>query len=141
MKWEFTSWGEWDFPFLLWLILLNTTYSWICRIFELISLHRNILILKLYSPILQFHWYLECAPVIPTKCGKVVSLPTDLLKIIERRGAYFFWGINRTHLTINATFYVVGSNVRIDTTLLGFDNMNWQRGSRSYIFKGQGEHY
>lgn len=30
-----------------------------------------------------------------------------------------------------------GSNVRIDTTLLGFDNMNWQRGSRSYVFKGQ----
>ncbi|XP_041349003.1 ankyrin repeat domain-containing protein 13B-like [Gigantopelta aegis] len=29
-----------------------------------------------------------------------------------------------------------GSNVRIDTTLLGFDNMTWQRGSRSYIFKG-----
>ncbi|ELU00132.1 hypothetical protein CAPTEDRAFT_220273 [Capitella teleta] len=29
-----------------------------------------------------------------------------------------------------------GSNVRIDTTLLGFDNMNWQRGSRSYVFRG-----
>lgn len=29
-----------------------------------------------------------------------------------------------------------GSNVRIDTTLLGFDNTSWQRGSRSYIFKG-----
>ncbi|XP_069136518.1 ankyrin repeat domain-containing protein 13D-like [Argopecten irradians] len=29
-----------------------------------------------------------------------------------------------------------GSNVRIDTTLLGFDNMSWERGSRSYIFKG-----
>ena len=31
--------------------------------------------------------------------------------------------------------------MRIDTTLLGFDNMNWQRGSRSYIFKGQGMNY
>ncbi|GIY76254.1 ankyrin repeat domain-containing protein 13B [Caerostris darwini] len=30
-----------------------------------------------------------------------------------------------------------GSNVRIDTTLLGFDQSNWQRGSRSYVFKGQ----
>ncbi|CAH1802482.1 unnamed protein product [Owenia fusiformis] len=30
-----------------------------------------------------------------------------------------------------------GANVRIDTTLLGFDNMNWQRGSRSFIFRGQ----
>ncbi|XP_055534838.1 ankyrin repeat domain-containing protein 13B isoform X2 [Wyeomyia smithii] len=32
-----------------------------------------------------------------------------------------------------------GSNVRIDTTLLGFDNNSWQRGNRSYIFKGQAE--
>jgi len=30
-----------------------------------------------------------------------------------------------------------GSQVRIDTTLLGFDNMRWRRGNRSYIFKGQ----
>lgn len=33
--------------------------------------------------------------------------------------------------------YKRGSNVRIDTTLLGFDNTTWQRGNRSYIFKGQ----
>lgn len=33
--------------------------------------------------------------------------------------------------------YKQGSNVRIDTTLLGFDHANWQRGNRSYIFKGQ----
>lgn len=32
-----------------------------------------------------------------------------------------------------------GSNVRIDTTLLGFDNTSWQRGSRSYVFKGEGD--
>ncbi|KAK2177810.1 hypothetical protein NP493_577g01046 [Ridgeia piscesae] len=30
-----------------------------------------------------------------------------------------------------------GANVRIDTTLLGFDNMNWLRGSRSFIFKSE----
>ncbi|KXJ71210.1 ankyrin repeat domain-containing protein 13D isoform X2 [Aedes albopictus] len=35
--------------------------------------------------------------------------------------------------------YKRGSNVRIDTTLLGFDNNTWQRGNRSYIFKGQSE--
>lgn len=32
--------------------------------------------------------------------------------------------------------YKRGANVRIDTTLLGFDNSTWQRGNRSYIFKG-----
>ncbi|ESN95693.1 hypothetical protein HELRODRAFT_193502, partial [Helobdella robusta] len=31
-----------------------------------------------------------------------------------------------------------GSNVRIDTTLLGFDNFTWERGRRSYIFKLNG---
>lgn len=35
--------------------------------------------------------------------------------------------------------YKQGSNVRIDTTLLGFDHTNWQRGNRSYIFQGQGK--
>lgn len=35
--------------------------------------------------------------------------------------------------------YKQGSNVRIDTTLLGFDHTNWQRGNRSYVFKGQND--
>lgn len=35
--------------------------------------------------------------------------------------------------------YKRGSNVRIDTTLLGFDHTTWQRGDRSYIFKGQSD--
>uniref|UniRef100_A0A4W3IMK7 Ankyrin repeat domain 13B n=1 Tax=Callorhinchus milii TaxID=7868 RepID=A0A4W3IMK7_CALMI len=30
-----------------------------------------------------------------------------------------------------------GQNLRVDTTLLGFDHMTWQRGSRSFVFKGQ----
>ncbi|XP_069471364.1 ankyrin repeat domain-containing protein 13B isoform X1 [Ambystoma mexicanum] len=30
-----------------------------------------------------------------------------------------------------------GQNLRVDTTLLGFDHMAWQRGSRSFIFRGQ----
>ncbi|GIX82702.1 ankyrin repeat domain-containing protein 13B [Caerostris extrusa] len=32
--------------------------------------------------------------------------------------------------------YKCGSSVRIDTTLLGFYHSKWQRGNRSYIFKG-----
>nr|CAG4645559.1 EOG090X0784 [Lynceus sp. MCZ IZ 141354] len=35
--------------------------------------------------------------------------------------------------------YKQGSKVRIDTTLLGFEANAWQRGNRSYIFKGEGE--
>ncbi len=33
--------------------------------------------------------------------------------------------------------YKQGSNVRIDTTLLGFDQTNWVRGSRTYVFSGR----
>lgn len=35
--------------------------------------------------------------------------------------------------------YKRGSNVRIDTTLLGFSATSWQRGNRSYIFKSDNE--
>ncbi|XP_019595085.2 ankyrin repeat domain-containing protein 13B isoform X2 [Rhinolophus sinicus] len=31
-----------------------------------------------------------------------------------------------------------GQNLRVDTTLLGFDHMTWQRGNRSFVFRGQG---
>ncbi|XP_007900047.1 ankyrin repeat domain-containing protein 13A [Callorhinchus milii] len=30
-----------------------------------------------------------------------------------------------------------GANLRVDTTLLNFDNMRWERGRRSYMFKGE----
>lgn len=33
--------------------------------------------------------------------------------------------------------YKQGSKVRIDTTLLGFDQTDWHRGNTSYIFHGQ----
>ncbi|XP_031622271.1 ankyrin repeat domain-containing protein 13D isoform X2 [Contarinia nasturtii] len=35
--------------------------------------------------------------------------------------------------------YKRGSNVRIDTTLLGFDHTTWQRGNRTYLFKGDAD--
>ncbi|XP_023382245.1 ankyrin repeat domain-containing protein 13D isoform X1 [Pteropus vampyrus] len=31
-----------------------------------------------------------------------------------------------------------GESLRVDTSLLGFEHMTWQRGRRSFIFKGQG---
>ncbi|XP_028158041.1 ankyrin repeat domain-containing protein 13D [Ostrinia furnacalis] len=34
--------------------------------------------------------------------------------------------------------YKRGGNVRVDTTLVGFENNRWQRGDRTYIFRGQG---
>jgi len=35
--------------------------------------------------------------------------------------------------------YKRGSSVRVDTTLLGFDQNSWVRGNRTYIFKGEEE--
>lgn len=35
--------------------------------------------------------------------------------------------------------YKRGGNVRVDTTLVGFENNRWQRGDRTYIFRGQGK--
>ncbi|CAH2007577.1 unnamed protein product [Acanthoscelides obtectus] len=37
--------------------------------------------------------------------------------------------------------YKQGSNVRIDTTLLGFDHTSWQRGNRSYVFQGHSKSF
>ena len=36
--------------------------------------------------------------------------------------------------------YKQGSNVRIDTTLLGFEQSSWQRGNKSYVFKAEGQY-
>lgn len=35
--------------------------------------------------------------------------------------------------------YTLGSNVRVDTTLLGFHNMRWQRGHQSFLFATDSE--
>lgn len=32
-----------------------------------------------------------------------------------------------------------GESLRVDTSLLGFEHMTWQRGQRSFIFRGQGK--
>ncbi|KAG7252937.1 hypothetical protein CRUP_016826 [Coryphaenoides rupestris] len=32
-----------------------------------------------------------------------------------------------------------GQCLRVDTTLMGFEQMTWQRGKRSFIFRGKGQ--
>lgn len=46
-----------------------------------------------------------------------------------------------SHLCPSDTYRVFkqGLNVRIDTTLLGFDERSWQRGNRSYVFRGDAD--
>lgn len=76
---------------------------------------------------------------------RTVGVP-DLLKrlkespdfYVEMKWEFTSWVPLVSRMCPSDTYRVwkSGSKVRIDTTLLGFDNMNWERGSRSYIFKG-----
>lgn len=58
---------------------------------------------------------------------------------VEMRWEFTSWVPLMSRMCPSDTYRVwkSGPNVRIDTTLIGFDNMNWVRGSRSYVFKNE----
>ena len=58
--------------------------------------------------------------MIPTRSGKRVQLELIVLCV------YMF------------TMRVAGPTVRVDTTLVGFEHLSWQRGRQTLIFQATG---
>jgi len=75
---------------------------------------------------------------------KRIPVLLDILKkmpdfYMELKWEFHSWVplLSRLCPSDNYKIYKLGSNFRVDTTLVGFDNMKWSRGNLSFVFKGE----
>jgi len=83
---------------------------------------------------------------INTEYQTRIPVLLDLLKkmpdfYMELKWEFHSWVplLSRLCPSDNYKIYKLGANFRVDTTLVGFDNMKWTRGSLSFVFKGEEE--
>uniref|UniRef100_H3AKK0 Ankyrin repeat domain 13D n=1 Tax=Latimeria chalumnae TaxID=7897 RepID=H3AKK0_LATCH len=99
---------------------------------------------ELVQLVLQYRDYQRATERLAGIPGLLRKLRKSLPKLytLYNSWAFFFFLFPLVSKICPSDVYRVwksGANLRVDTTLLGFDQMTWQRGRRSYIFKGGDE--
>lgn len=89
------------------------------------------------SPYLKYLLWLFCSATFGTIITTIYSL-THVRSVTLMCCLFAVPLLSRVCPSDVCRIWKSGASLRVDATLLGFDNMTWIRGQRSYIFRGDG---